>query len=252
MSDKNSIPSDSEESDVLERLQRLEDEIKEHDELQKRLKTISLAGILCILFFFTLFVYRLFDYARNYEVHVLMDKLRAESVEIIRPEMNLFVRQLQAEVIPVATKQVQSGYMNALPTLKQAALDLGQKLEVSIKERAEERLVQTMVNSLEKSSEQIKIIFPDFSPESLEKQIGQSMDYYVEQLHDSLEERLAMVSASLEILKSTAGQIGKGEELKHLVPTSVGEAEAQVIEGFIDLVIYEIKPELGDEPAESN
>ena len=237
--------SSKEEADLLQRLQGLESQIKEHDESQKKLRYYSLIGIGLITCLMLLFVYRLYNYVENYDIQKVADNLRKEAPKVLQPELDALVYELSTEVFPIFSDHLVAKYKESMPELRNAAMILGEQLEGQVRERAEERLLDSLVIGLEDSSEEIKNIFPDLSSEVLEEQIGKSMGYYVERLHDSIEDRIALVMASLEDLRSSARQISKTEGLEDLVPTNSGEAESELIEVLLDLVIYEIKPELG-------
>ncbi len=246
MSDKNNQTGD--EAAILRRLESLETQITRHDDLQVKLKYISLSGLFLVLFFFLLFVYRLINYVRHYEVNILIDNLRAQSMEVVKPEIELFLNDLRSDLLPTFSKQLTDEFDKQMPLLKDTTLELGHRLEEKVRLHAEERLVESMITGLESSEKEIQIIFPAFTAENLEKQIGQSMTYYVDTLHDSLEERIAYISSSIETLKSSIMELGKSDAMKDHVPTTKEQAEAQVLDSILDLVVYEIKPELGDEP----
>ncbi len=233
---------------AIERLERLEAIIREHDVLLNRAKMIQLGGIGLIFLFFTIFIFRLYSYVKDYEVEGLADTLISESYSTVQPDLDIFLRELKGDLLPAFSKQLMDEFQASMPVIKKSAIDLSADLEQKFKARAEERLLETMIRSLENSEDDIKQIFPEFTPEDLERQIGQSMGYYIDKLHDAIEERISLVSTSLIDLKDTARSIGQAEDFAELRPTSVSQAEDQLLNALLDLVIYEIKPILGDEP----
>ncbi len=248
----NNESQSKEEGALLKRLQSLETKIKEHDETQKMLRWISLTGILAILTCFGIFLYRLYDYGKNYQYQVLAQKVAAESVNIIRPEAEIFIRELRDDLVPEFTKKLSSEINKSMPVIKSKALDLSEDLKVQVRKQAEERLLESMISSLENSADDIKNVFPEFTPEDLERQIGQSMGFYVERLHQVIEERLAFITSSLEGLKNSTEKLKESEQFSELMPDSVNQAEEQLIDALMEIVVYEIRTELGNQPAHNN
>ena len=242
-----STPQSKGDGELLQRLQDLEEQILSHDNSQKKLRYISLVGICLITCLMLVFVYRLYDYVGNYDIEQVVEHIKQESPRLLQPELDALVYDLSTDIFPVFSSNLFAEFKQSMPELKEAGLNLSQNLEIEIRKRAEERLLESMIVSLENSSEEIRSVFPDFSSEVLEEQIGKSIDYYVERLHDSLEDRIAMVMSSLEDLKNTAGQISKAEGMEDLLPTNIGQAESEMLEAMLDLVVYEIKPEIGIE-----
>ena len=235
----------SDETVLLSRLEKLETKIKEHDDTQRALRWISLTGIFAVLLCFSIFVYRLYDYVTNYEYQQLVQKIGNESANIIRPELEIFLRVLKEDLIPEFSEKFSSEFNKSIPTIKSKAMDLSEKLKVEVVHRTEERLLESMIASLENSSDDIKSIFPEFTPEDLEKQIGESIGFYVEKLHEVIEERIALVAASLEGLKNSTRQLQKSEEAAGMMPQTVSQAEEQLIDSLLELIVFEIRPELG-------
>lgn len=238
-----------EQAELIRKLEHLERQIRQHDESQKSLRYISLTGVMLILMLFIIFIYRLVNYGMNYEYQVLLERIAADSVTIIQPEAEILVRDLRDELLPKFTKELSNEIERSLPEIRSSATALGATLSEKIKQRAEERLLETMISSLEGSEDEIKSIFPDMSAEELERQIGNSIGYYVEELHDVLEDRVAFVAASLDGLKSAVEQLEHSEGAEHFIPKTRTEAEAQLLDALLDLVVYEIRPELGDQVA---
>jgi Rad3-related DNA helicase len=178
-----------------------------------------------------------------------VDDLRAQSLEVVKPELEMFLTDLRTELLPTFSSQLTAEFQKRMPELKDTALELAHNLEDKIRLRAEERLIQSMIKGFETSETEIQLIFPAFTSENLEKQIGQSMDYYVDNLHDSLEERISYISSSLDALKATIREVGKSDDMKPHLPKTKEEAEEQVLDSILDLVVFEIKPALGDELA---
>ena len=245
-----SAHASKEEAELLHRLQDLESQIKKHDESQIKLRYISLCGIGIITCLMLTFLYRIYNYVDNYDIQQVVETLRKEAPAVLEPELDALVYELSTDIFPIFSNHLIAKFRDSMPELRQSGLELASQLEGEIRKRAEERLLESLVTGLENSGDEIRNIFPEFSAEVLEEQIGRSMGYYVERLHDSIEDRLALVIASLEDLRSTAGQIGKTKGLEAELPINVGEAESDLIEALLDLVVYEIKPELGSELAE--
>ena len=169
MSENNN--NSNEEAALLARLEKLEAQIKGHDETQVKLRYISLGGIFLILFFFITFVYRIIDYARTYEYKGLAQDIVADSVSIVRPEVEMFLGEIRTNLLPNLSEKLTNEFQQRTPEIKDVFADLGDSLAKEVRKRAEQRVLETMITSLENSSEEIRNIFPEFTPEDLEKQI---------------------------------------------------------------------------------
>ena len=239
----------NEEVEILQRLDKLEIQLKEHDDTEKKLRFISLGGIFLILIFLGLFVFRLVNYIQNYKIQSVVEYVKADVGDYIKPELDMFVTELRSELLPIFFDNLTAEFKNSEPEIREAIEGLGNSLEIELRRLAEERLLDSIITSLENSGEEIKDIFPEFSAVNLEKQIGKSMEYYVEKLHDAIEHRVAMVAASLRDLKTTAEEIGGSEKLSQFGPQNNSDAEEQLINSLLDLIVYEIKPDIGSQTA---
>ena len=239
------------EAELLARLEDLELQIGRNDESQKKLRYISLLGIFLITGLMLVFVFRLYSYVENYDVEQVIERVKQDAPQMLQPELDALVYDLSKDIFPVFSNHLVNEFKRSMPELKEAGIELGSTLEIELRKRAEERLIESMIVSLENSGDEIRSVFPNFSAEVLQEQLGKSMEYYVEILHDSIEDRIALVAASLEDLKNTAGAIGQTDGLEDFIPSNVGQAESGLLEGLLDLVVYEIKPEIGTELVES-
>ena len=238
------------ELETLEKLENLEDKIKNFNTIQKRLKFISLSGVLLTCVLMATFIYRLYDYFVHYDYKKVMDQVSVEAKAVVQPEIDMFLAELRTDLLPVFFDHLIVGFKESTPEFRESTLKLADNLGREIRVRAEERFLVSLISSIEKSGEEIEEIFPDFSSEELEKQIGKSIDFYMETLHDSLEERIALASSSLIDLKNTAEALGQSTSSDSYPPQSSSEAEEQLLEALLDLVVYQIKPEMGIELAE--
>jgi hypothetical protein len=91
---------------------------------------------------------------------------------------------------------------------------------------------------------ELQRIFPDTSVEELQHQLEKAHGLFIEKLHEAIEDRIAMVAASLEQLKAQVREMAR-ENIRE--QRTLEEIECLFFEDLVDLLVYELKPELGNE-----
>ena len=244
------------EKELLERLGRIEDKIRNQDKLRTRQRLYSVIGVLVILIFFGVFIYRIGAQINWYRTSlqdpiqrtILLKQIIEDShaQQLLATEGQLFIAQLKSEVLPEVQSAVATQMQRVMPDLRSAVLEMGGRLQDKTRKEIEEKLVEAMIRSFEAMETDLQKTFPEFSEKDIEEQLTKNKDYFVAELHDMIEDRLAGLQASLEALKTIVGNLGKEVEKEGLSPD---QAEALFLDAILELLAYELKPELGNEPA---
>ena len=250
-----SKPAPAKEEDALaQRLADVRSRIEVTEKLRKTHRNWSWLGVLLILFFLGLFVYRLYDHLDSSYVAPLNDeaqreefvkKLVAESQadDVIKEEIQTLITQLTTEVIPEMQSKLGEEFVAARPEIEKAAMEAVERLQQFATENVELRLLEALTKGLEGLGDDLQTILPSFSVDQIEKQLQDSRDLFIDKLADVIEERIARVRSSVENLNDT---VQKSVELAKKDKMTLERANSEFLEALVDLLVYELKPELGD------
>jgi hypothetical protein len=263
---------------LLARLDDLEAKLAENEVLRKRFRNYSLCGVVLLLAIVGIQLLRVQSYVNSYPLVKQIDgkpdapleeRLKADledrsegrevtlaylvvrdAEEVLKREQSQLERDFKnKKIVENFRDHFQAELTAAGPEFSekgQALLDTTQKM---VTEKLEQRLLDTMIASIEASGEETAKMFPELKSESeLQAKLKSRMDYFQVELHDSLEERLARVIAPMDALQGSVKHLEKTMPEDERAATQA-EAEEALIDALLDLLVYHIKPELGQEPA---
>ena len=252
-------PKAADETALAGRVEGIEQRIRTFETFSRRAKMVQRIGMLLILALLLLFVYRLYAHFHGYAV-AMRDAVKREKIlkeflsqakadEVLRTEAQALVQDIQEKVLPKLFADVVAEFNKSKPELEQMATAMGMRLTDFVKTTVADRLRDAMVKSYNEMETEIRKSFGDMPDEQFKKDFEASRDIFIQHFTAALDERLGKVQTGLEGLKETikthygkdfAADL-KGEERQQ-------RAEMVFIESLIDLIVYELKPELGDEP----
>lgn len=248
-------PTSTGERDMVSRLQTIETKLLRCEELRRKQRRVSLIGVLLIILLFIVFGYRIVerlawyrdalnDPARRSELLTkMLDDSQAR--QILQREGKILMQDLRKEVLPVLEHTVAVELDKQLPIIQKEVLNLGGRLQEHAEKELQAKLVEALIKSMEKMDTELQQIFGDIKEKELEKQFEANKQLFVDELHTMIEERLAKVQSSLEVLKKQVANMGD-EVAKQGI--TVDNSEALFIDALLELLVYEIKPEFGREP----
>jgi len=241
------------------RIEGIETRIRTTEVLSRRARLVQRLGVLLILVLLLFFVYRIYAHFRAYAV-ALHDANRREALlkefltqaradQVLRTEAQALVKDIQEKVLPKVFKDVVAEFNASKPELERTANEMKVRLTDFVKSTVATRLRDAMVQSYNDMETEIRKSFGDISDEEFKKDFEASRDLFIQHFMEALDVRLAKVETGLAGLNETIRtHYGKdflgdlsGEE-------KVSRAEMVFIDALIDLIVYELKPELGDEP----
>ena len=244
---------------MADRIAGIETRIRAFEVFSRRAKMVQRIGLLLILAVLLLFVYRIYAHFRAYAV-ALRDADQREALlkeffsqaradEVLRTEARALVQDIQEKVLPKVFEDVVAEFNKSKPELEQMATEMGLRLTDFVKTTVADRLREAMVQSYNEMEAEIRKSFGDVPDEQFKKDFAASRDIFIQHFTAVLDERLGKVQTGLEGLKDTV----KTHYGKDFAAELTGEdrqrrAEMVFIEALIDLIVYELKPELGDEP----
>jgi hypothetical protein len=251
-------PKAPDETALAGRVDGVEKRLRSGDALTKRAKIAQRVGVLLLLFFVLLFVYRLYAHFRSYAVALkdaqkrealikeFMSEAKADS--ILRSEAQALVKDIQEKVLPKVFEDVVAEFNRTRPELEKMAADMGTRLTEYVKTTVATRLKEAMSQSYNEMEAEIRKSFGDMPDEQFKKDFDASREIFLRHFTDQLEQRLSKIQTGLEGLKETV-KTHYGKEFAADLPPEekLARAEMMFIEALIDLIVYELKPELGDE-----
>ena len=250
-----SKPAPANEEDALaQRLADVQSRIEVTEKLRKTHRNWSWLGVLLILFFLGLFVFRLYDHLDSSYVAPLNDEAQREEFlkklieesqaeDIVKEEIHTLITQLTTEIIPEMQSKLGEEFVTARPEIEKAVMEAVERLQLHATEHVELRLLEALTKGLEGLGDDLQDILPKFSVEQIEKQLASSRELFIDKLANVIEERIARVRASVENLDDT---VKKSVELAKKDKMTLERANSEFLEALVDLLVYELKPELGE------
>ncbi len=252
-------PKAPDETALAARVEGIEGRLRSREVLARRTRMAQRIGVLLVLSFLLLFVYRLYAHFRSYSV-ALRDPQKREAIlkefltqakaePILRSEAQALVQDIQEKVLPKVFEDVVTEFNKSKPELEQMASAMGVRLADYVKTTVATRLKEAMAQSYSDMEAEVRKSFGEMPEEQFKKDFEASKQIFIDHFTAALDERLARIQTGLEGLRETV----KANYGKNFAPELSGEArlqraEMEFIEALIDLIVYELKPELGAEP----
>jgi ribosomal protein S7 len=241
------------------RLEQLENKLRENDALRRKTRLWSLLGVLIILVLLLGFVFRLYNHLnREFVVEIQKDPeqflkafiARSDLEGAFRREAQLALTQLNEEVRDKFLKALAEELQKAMPELETKAVEMGGRLADHAEEHVQQKINDALAESLEACFDEIEKAFPDLEEKDLEKHMAKAQEHFVERLHDVIEERYAKVDASLTGLKGAVKGVRNSKGSEELGKMNQGEVAEKLLDALVDVIVYELKPDLGAQAAE--
>lgn len=243
--------SDAErQQDLLKRLERIEEIQSRIARLRGMKTTVAGIGLILVLCTIALFVFNIINYVRTYDSKSLGTEFeKSFSYLAETKEARDLLSEIQRTCIPAfqqeITKRFQADEQKFKDELLGAADDVGRHLEGPVKER----VLGALADSLKKLEEDILKRHDGFSTAQIQRIIEEGERHFVASFTERLEKRLDDVGADLEALNAGIQHLTDDPEYKSLDPKLAGEYESRLVEHLLELVIYNLNPQRGEQPA---
>ncbi len=247
------------EAALAERIAELEKVVRQNEVLRKQTRIWSLIGVLVILILLLVFVGRLWNHVNtSYYAQIRKDPAgfvqafiaETDITPTLQREGQMAVLQLREEIMQKFSKALFDELQKRMPEIEQKTVDMGGRLADHAKQHVEQKLNDTLADSLEKCFVEIRQTFPEFEDKELEKYIQKGQGHFVERLHDVIEDRYAKVDAHIVGLKNAVTRVKQSKGSDALSQDKQGEIAELLLDALVDLIVYELKPELGKEMAD--
>lgn len=237
-----------------QRLATLETAIRENDAIRSRTRVVSLCGMCALLILLLLFVIRIVNhFNETYYAKLKKDPMeflqsfaqKLEITDLIKKEVDAAGVELRERILPDFTERVYNESLAALPEVQEELIEVAGRLEDYSKDEIQKKLIKVLSENIDEAFAEIKATFPELGEGDWDKNLAGAQELFVAKLHDSIELRVALVTASLEQLKAAAVRVSKTKGHEELTEANRDAIEAMLIETLLELVVYEIKPEFG-------
>lgn len=257
MADINNKAGAGADSALEARLTKIEQMLVETQGLRRWQRLVALGGALLLLLILGCFVGNLYIYYHGYYERLSNDPIgylkelnrEADLEAQLRQELLVSQRQLVDKVIPDFSQRVYQEILDRMPKIEEKVGAMGGRLSDYAHEQLVLELNNALARGIEKCEADIKKEFPDLSEEKLKAAIKAAQANFVEHLTDSLEERLALVDASLRELKAASKRVAASSDPEKFKNATRSQVEEEVLDTALELLAYELKPEFGQMPA---
>lgn len=244
--------SDLNKLDLAKRLELLNGELAEIARLRGRLRWISLLGVLLLVGLLGVFAYRVVSYAGSIrEPERQQEYLAAISKEIdtealIAEQQEWVRREIVTNRAPAFVEKVRDRFEERLPEIGEALGGMQDRIVAQSQAQVEQRLTDAILSNLERNEKELSATFSHYDERKIQAEIERAKTIYAEAIHDVIEEKYAMLDPSIAAFQGRARGLAEAERLDE---ASAEQLAQDITDTLVDLVVYELKPELGDLPA---
>jgi len=242
--------------ELEDRLARLTEILHRSEGLRRKTATCSLAGILVILALFLIFIMRLWGHLQESFLNDLTNHPQLFAAGLAR-ELNLEARMKSelekagadlSERLPDFGRRVADALAARGDQLEEKAARLTTSLQAHAENAFESQLTAVLEGGLRDTFKAMEVDLEELKGDELEKALDRATARFTEQLANLLEDRVGAAADKLDELKKAVNRIAQlpGTDLAKLQPD---EVEALLFTSLMEIVAYELVPELGAEAA---
>lgn len=255
--DKENVSS-GQDAAVADRVEKLEELIQQNEALRKQSRVWSLVGVLLILTLLLVFVYRIWNHFDTQYITPIKDDHVAflntfvdeTGVKpVINAQARIALQDLRDEVMNDFAETFYEELERRLPEIEEQAKEMGGNLTEHAEQHLTQRLNDALADSLEQAFTEVEAAYPTLKDADLQADMNKARDMFVEQLTASIETRYERVDSSLQGLQAAVERVRNSEGSAQLATMQQGEVVELLIDSLVDAIVYELKPELGAEPA---
>jgi hypothetical protein len=248
--------------DLLVRLGRLEVCLADIERTRKQRSLIGIGGLVLILLALAIFAANLWGFGvqlmQPESQHEIMAKVQEDMTDLLQndPEIKMLMQDMQEDVIPYVAEQVTSRLKEELPTFREQGAQIMANLQAYLEKDAKEKLSQALADVLAEIEQKLIEKYPQVTPEELQSVMATAQTMFIEEVTTLIERKLDIVADDLGNLKDSVDQYKETAEYRQLVEDmkvdregALNKVQLAMIEHMLELVIYHINPERGNESA---
>jgi molybdopterin converting factor small subunit len=262
MEDKKNTGGKGGGDDLLVRLNRLETCLADIERTRKQRSLIGIAGLVLILLALAIFAANLWGFAMQMmepeSQAAIMSKVQEDMTDLLQndPEIKMLVQDMQEDVLPYIAEQVTSRLKEELPAFREQGEEILANLQAYLEKDAKDKLGAALADVLAEIEQKLIEKYPQVTPDELQAVMATAQTMFIEDLTTLIERKLDVVADDLGNLKESVDQFKETPEYRQLVEDmkvdregALHKVQLAMIEHMLELVIYHINPERGNEPA---
>jgi hypothetical protein len=162
-------------------------------------------------------------------------------------------KKLQAtaekKALPVFMKEFKKQFKAEFPKFQKQGVQAAGNLEVYLVNDVKQKLLGELSGAIHKMEKDVLKKYPDLDTEKMEIALKDVESHFVENMTESLNQRVDKVKKELDDLYNSFDQFKGDPEYKKLSPEHVPEVESKLIETALELCIYQVNPKKGKMPS---
>ena len=248
------------EEPALRKLESLEKKIEAMAKMKRSTTIVTYIGIIIIVIFLALFIFNLISFVRYYDTHSLANEMGNNVVELAQSqEVKDILKEINKTYTPALQTALIAKIQKDAPLFKMESQEMIAGISDYLQNKVKPELAECLVKNLS-SSEALMLQTYSKEKPSLEKIntiIQNSNEYLKENITKSLDSKLQQSLGTLSELNNSFQELYDKTEkdstiLKGLTPDMVGEVQNRLIETLLEIIIYQMNPQKGNQPAFAN
>ena len=242
--------SQQEKEAMLARLNQLETGLRELAHRKNFRALLVRGGTIVLLLILGVFVYNLYSIYHDFDGGKLAFELERQAPQVAQsPEVRSLVNSVKGELLPFVKEEMAKKLRARGPELKNKAIAAGLSIRRHVEVDLKNRVVDELKAALAQLEKDILKENPGIQPEKIELVFEEAKGEFFDQLADSIQKRVDLVYADLDVLNARFEKIAASDEIRKLHPDMTPVAENRLLEAFLELAIYQLNPGRGAMPA---
>lgn len=232
------------------KLEELEKMVSAIADLKRTRGRISIFGILIIFALIMLFLYNIVSFFSNYDTTALASSIQ-DNVQNIAdsPEFADLASNVKDYMIPKFRDELIKKVEADIPKFKEDGNRLLNDLQQYVQKDLNNKLLNELTSSLNEIEREMVKSHPNINSVKIDAILKDAQKVFVEELGQRLEKRLETATDHLVALNSSFEKLANSEEFRGFTPENQAELEAKLLEAVLELAIYHVNPNRGNEPA---
>ena len=237
---------------VLGKIGEIEKVVNEIGRMKQTRSLIMLVGVILILIALALFGVNLYGFFKSYDTEELRLELEQKVIVAAQSqEVKEVITELKDKVLPKLKNEIMKKVQADMPKFEAAAAKTANNLNTYVQSDLKKKILSALHKALEEMEKKLVAKYKNLKDVDLEAVFKEAEAEFVEKFTTSFELRCQKAIANLSALNDSLASIASDKELNELDKMKTSEIENKLIESMLELAIYHINPDKGDQPAQN-
>ncbi len=245
---------------ALRKLDSLEKKIESMAKMKRSTTIATYIGLIIIIIFLAFFIFNIISFVRNYNTNKLANEMGNNMIELARSqEVKDIFLEINKTYTPALKKAVIAKMQKDTPMFKMEAQKMLASTVDYLQNKVKPELTENLIKNLAASETLMLQTYSNEKPsiERINTIIQNSNQYLKKNITKSIDNKLEQSLGTLSGLNNSFQELYKKSEdnstiLKGLTPDMVGEVQSRLIETLLEIIIYQMDPQKGNQPAFAN